>query len=110
MIATCVRKDCRNAAEVLPVVLVWGKGHAPGSHPPARIQMGLPTCRRCTLDIGVVDLIPRAGWREMAREFIKRQKVAPDLNTATIEWIPLTSPEALAFLKSIPAPEKGLVH
>lgn len=110
MTATCVRKDCRNEAELLPVVLMWAVGYRRGSHDPGRMTLGLPCCRRCSLDIGIPDLIARDQWPEIVRAFMAGGKAAPDLRTAQLEWIPLTSAEATTFIQAIPAPERGLIH
>ena len=106
----CVRGTCQNEAEVLPVLKLWAANYRRDTHPPARVQFGLPCCRRCSLDVKVEDLVDTAGARDIARDFVKQRRMVPSFKTAQIEWILLTSKEAREFIGSIPAPVKGTIH
>lgn len=112
--ARCCRGDCTKPATVLPVILVWANRTRHPLGEPARIQLGLPICAGCRFDITVRDLVDRPAWVAMAATFIKqRNGIAPDLRTARIEWIDLTSREAREFIASTPLAEKpkgGLIH
>lgn len=111
MIAWCARSECKNEAELLPEVQLWvAAGRNPGP-PQSRIQLGLPMCRRCAKDVTVSMLIPPGDWLTIVRAFMEAHGgLRPDLATAKVGWLPLNSPEALAFIATIPAPNKGLVH
>jgi len=111
VIAFCVRMECTQHAEVLPVLQIWAPKALYPRDPPARVFLGLTFCRRCAHDTTVATLVPPGDWFPLLAEF-RRQRGGqrPDFSTTTIDWIPLESAEALAFIATIPAPVKGIVH
>jgi hypothetical protein len=106
-----VRLECHRIADVLPVQKIWAPKALYPRDPPARVFMGLTFCRRCAHETTVTELVPPGDWFPLLAEF-RRQRGGqrPDFSTTEIEWIPLESSEALAFIATIPAPEKGIVH
>jgi len=111
MIAWCVRVECNRQAELLPQIKLFAARAVYPRMKPALIQIGLTFCRRCAQDVTVGMLVPPGDWPPLVAKFMElKSGIRPDLATATIEWLPLSSQEALDFIATIPAPNKHLVH